>query len=458
LRTIAVLPFEPLAARERDESLELGISDALINRLSGLRALCVRPLSAVRRFAGGGYHDPLATGRELNAQVVVEGSLLRSGDRLRLTVRALRVADGVALFAASFDERFASVFEIQDAICDRIADSLALELTTAESARLTKHFTEDAAAYTSYLLGRFHLHKHTPDGDRRSIQYFEQAVAKDSRYALAWAGLADAYESLGTVEPDQGHFAKVREYSLRALEIDPDLVPALICLGKLAWEHEWNWEAAEQHFRKALEGGSSSADAYVAYSDYCAYRERGDDAIAAAGKALEIDPSSPLVNAYLAQALHMAGLFEEAAAQADRTLAQAPNFAFAHLFRALPALMSGRHGEAIAHLQKAHELSNRIDFAGALGYAYGAAGRRNEARTLLAELEKGGAPPIVLAFIQHGLGDDERAVDLFEAAAAQRDWHVLLLGAEPVLAKLRDHPRAAALLERIGARRARPAR
>jgi DNA-binding winged helix-turn-helix (wHTH) protein/tetratricopeptide (TPR) repeat protein len=457
LRTIAVLPFEPLVARERDESLELGISDALINRLSGLRALCVRPLSAVRKYAGGN-HNPLATGRELNAQVVIEGSLLRSDDRLRLTVRALRVADGVALFAASFDERFAGVFEIQDAICGRIADSLALELTTAESARLTKHLTEDPAAYTSYLLGRFHLHKHTPDGDRRSIQYFEKAVAKDSRYALAWAGLADAYESLGTVEPDQGHFAKVREYSLRALEIDPDLVPALICLGKLAWEHEWNWDAAEQHFRKALEAGPGSADAYIAYSDYCAYRERGDDAIAAAGKALEIDPSSPLVNAYLAQALHMAGLFEEAIAQADRTLAQTPDFAFAHLFRALPALMSGRHGEAIIHLQKAHASSNRIDFAGALGYAYAVAGRRNEARTLLAQLEKGGAPPIVLAFIHHGLGDDERAVDFVEAAAAQRDWHVLLLGAEPLFAKLCDHPRTAALLERIGARPARSAR
>jgi serine/threonine-protein kinase len=414
-------------------------------------------LSAVRRYAGGN-HNPLATGRELNAQVVVEGSLLRSGDRLRLTVRALRVADGVALFAASFDERFAGVFEIQDAICGRIADSLALELTTAESARLTKHFTEDPAAYTSYLLGRFHLHKHTPDAARRSIQHFEQAVAKDSRYALAWAGLADAYESLGTVQPDRGHFAKVREYSLRALEIDPNVVPALLCLGKLAWEHEWNWEAAEQYFRNALETGSGSADAYITYSDYCAYRGRGDDAIAAAGKALEIDPSSPLGNAYLAQALHMAGLFEEAIAQADRTLAQTPDFAFAHLFRALPALMSGRQGEAIVHLQKAHELSNRIDFAGGLGYAYAVAGRRNEARTLLAQLETAGAPPIVLAFIHHGLGDDERAMDFVEAAAEQRDWHVLLLGAEPLLAKLGDHPRGAALLERIGARPARSSR
>jgi DNA-binding winged helix-turn-helix (wHTH) protein/tetratricopeptide (TPR) repeat protein len=457
LRTIAVLPFEPLAARQRDESLELGISDALINRLSGVRELIVRPLSAVRRYAGGD-HDPLAAGRELNVQVVVEGSLLRSGDDLRLTVRALRVADGVALFAASFDQRFAGVFEIQDAICRRIAESLALELTTAESARLTKHFTEDPAAYKSYLLGRLHLQKHTPDGDRRSVRYFEEALAKDPRYALAWAGLADAYDSLGTLEPDQGHFAKAREYAMRALEIAPDLVPALTCLGRLAWAHEWNWVAAEEHFRKALEAGSRSADAYIAYSDYCAYQGRSDDAIAAAGRALEIDPSSPYINAYLAQALHMAGLYEEAIAQADRTLVQAPDFAFAHLFRALPALMSGRQGEAITHLQTALELSNRIDFAGALGYAYAVAGQRNEARKLLAQVEKDGAPPIVLAFIHHGLGEDERAVDLIESAAAQRDWHVLLLGADPILAKLRAHPRAAALLESIGISPARSGR
>ena len=454
LRTIAVLPFEPLVARERDESLELGISDALINRLSGVRELSVRPLSAVRRYAGGN-HDPLAAGRELNVQTVIEGTLLRSGEGLRLNVRALRVADGVALFAASFDQRFAGVFEIQDAICRRIADSLALELTAAESARLTKHFSEDPGAYKSFLLGRLHLLKHTPEGDRNGIRYFEQAVAADPRYALAWAGLADAYDSLGTLEPDQGHFAKAREYALRALEIDSDLVSALTCLAKLAWEHDWNWEAAEAHFRKAFEVGSGSADVYVAYSDYCAFQGRSDEAIAAAGRALEIDPSSPYVNAILAQALHMAGLYEEAIAQADRTLAQAPGFAFAHLFRALPSLMSGRQGEAITHLQKASELSNRIDFAGGLGYAYAVAGRRDDARNLLAQVEKDGAPPIVLALIHHGLGDDERAMDLMEAAAKQRDWHVLLLAAEPALAKLGAHPRAALLLERIGITRPR---
>jgi DNA-binding winged helix-turn-helix (wHTH) protein/tetratricopeptide (TPR) repeat protein len=454
-RTIAVLPFEPLVARERDESLELGISDALVNRLSGVRELIVRPLSAVRRYAGG--HDPLAAGRELNVQVVVEGSLLRSGDDLRVTVRALRVADGSALFAASFDQRFAGVFEIQDAICRRIADTLALELTTAESAKLTKRFTEDAAAYKSYLLGRLHLHKHTPDGDRQSIRYFEQALAEDERYALAWTGLADAYDSLGTLEPDKGHFAKVREYAARGLEIEPDLVPALTCLGKVAWQHDWNWDAAEAHFRKALETGSGDADVHIAYSDYCAYQGRSEAAIAAAGRALEIDPSSPYSNAILAQALHMAGLYSEAIAQADRTLAQAPDFAFAHLFRALPALMSGKRGEAITHLQKAHALSNRVDFAGALAYAYAVAGRRDEARKLLAQIEDG-APPIVLAFIHHGLGDDERAMDLVESAAAQRDWHVLLLAAEPALATLGAHSRAATLLERIGVARARSGR
>jgi tetratricopeptide (TPR) repeat protein len=425
--------------------------------LSGVRELIVRPLSAVRRFAGGG-HDPLAAGRELHAQVVVEGNLLRSGEDLRVSVRALRVADGSALFAASFSQRFAGVFEIQDAICRRIADGLALELTTAEAARLTKHFTEDPAAYKSYLLGRLQLHKHTPDGDRRSIAFFEQALALDSRYALAMAGLADAYDSLGTVEPDKGHFAKEREYALRALEIEPELVPALTCLGKVAWQHEWDWDAAEAHFRKALEAGSGSADTHVAYSDYCAYRGRSADAVAAAGRALEIDPSSPFVNTILAQALHMGGLYDEAIAQADRTLAQAPDFAFAHFFRALPALLTGRRAEAIAHLQKALALSNRIDFAAGLGYAYGVAGQRDEARKLLAQVAKEGAPPIVLAFIHHGLGDDDRAMDLIEAAAAQRDWHVLLLGSEPSLTKLRAHPRAMALLERLGIARARSAR
>jgi tetratricopeptide (TPR) repeat protein len=287
---------------------------------------------------------------------------------------------------------------------------------------------------------------------------FEEALALDSRYALAWAGLADAYDSLGTVEPDKGHFAKERECALRALQIEPDLVPALTCLAKVAWQHEWNWDAAEAHFHDALEAGSGSADTHVAFSDYCAYQGRSADAVAAAGKALEIDPSSPFVNTILAQALHMGGLYEEAIAQADRTLTQVPDFAFAHFFRALPALMTGRRAEAIAHLQKALALSNRIDFAGGLGYAYAVTGQRDEARRLLAQLAQDGAPPILLAFIHHGLGEDERAMDLVEAAAAQRDWHVLLLGAEPALAKLRAHPRAAKLLERIGMAHARSGR
>ena len=445
---IAVLPFGPLVADERDEELELGIPDAIINGLSGIHGVVVRPLAAVRKYVG--LDDPLEAGREQHADVVIEGNLQRVKNNLRVTVRVLRVADATALLAQRFDERLEDVFELQDSICRRIVDALALQLSQPESTRLTRHLAQDPAAWHFYLLGRLRVDKHTPEDDRRSIECFERAVEQDGAYALAWAGLADAYESLGTLGAEPGNFVKARECAMRALELDPDLVPALTCLGKISWEHEWDWPAAERHLKRAIAFGPSVAEAHLAYSDFCAYQRRYQEAIASASHALQIDPTSPWVSALLAQSLHMAGRHEEAVAQAKRALTGVPDFAFAHLFLALALVMQGQYADGVAHLEKARALSGRVDLVGALGYAYAMAGKANEARGLLSGLEKEGAPPIVLALVHLGLREDDRALDLLEHAAQQRDWHVLLLHAEPIFTPLRDHPRTLRLLKQMG--------
>ncbi|HRQ64934.1 MAG TPA: tetratricopeptide repeat protein [Xanthomonadaceae bacterium] len=228
-------------------------------------------------------------------------------------------------------------------------------------------------------------------------------------------------------------------------------MPALTTLGTIAWNCDFNWAAAEDYFRQALEAGPGHAEAHLAFSDFCCYQRRYDAAIDAACRALEIDPNSAWINALLAQALHMAGLHHEAITQARNALEIAPGFPFAHLFAGAAALMLHRHEEGILHLEQACAHSSRVDFVAGAGCAYGLAGKPDQARRILHQLQHGEAPvpAIALAMLHLGLGDHGRALDMLEQAYAQRDWHVLLLHAEPLFRPLRRHPRAIALLERL---------
>jgi DNA-binding winged helix-turn-helix (wHTH) protein/Tfp pilus assembly protein PilF len=447
---IAVLPFKPLVAVERDEALELGLADDLINQLSSVKGLVVRPLSAVRRY-GGLEQDPLAAGREQRADIVIDGTLQQSGDELRVAVRVLKVADATSLLAEALEGRIDEPRRLQLGLGRRVAEALELAVTPRESEALAGRATGSPAAYRCFLLGRLHAGRHTPEGDRRSIELFRQAVAADPDYALAWAALAEGCISLGTLETDAGHFAQARDCATRALALQSDLVPAMTCLGTIAWLHDWDWSGAEQHFRRALTLAPGNAGAQIAYSDFCAYLRQYEAAIAAAGRAVEIDPTSPWVHALLAQALHMAGLHDEAIAEARRALEIAPDFAFAHFFAGLSSMMCRRWPEGIGHIEEAHRHSARGDFAGALGWAYAVAGHREAALEVLAGLEVSGGlvPPIIRAPVYLGLGQDDRTLDLLEQAVDERDWHVLLLYAEPAFRRLRTHPRAVRLLGRL---------
>ena len=247
-------------------------------------------------------------------------------------------------------------------------------------------------------------------------------------------------------------FDRARRAAERALQLDPELGQAFCVLGKVAWEYDWDWDAAEGFFRRAIDLAPSDAEVWIAYSDFCAYLGRSEEAIQHARRALDLDPVSPWVNALLAQALHMGGRHEEAIAQAERSLEVAPGLAFAHLFRGLAALELGRLSQAVEHLERARECSDRPDFAGTLGYARARAGDEVGARRVLDELADAGdgAPPLAFAMVHMGLGENDRAFEHLEAAVAQRSWHVLLLHAEPVFARLRSDPRAEELLQRIG--------
>jgi serine/threonine-protein kinase len=449
-RSIAVLPFRSLAA-EVDQGLELGMADTLVTRLSRAQLLVVRPLSATQDYSPT-EETPLELAARLSADLVVDGSIQRAAERLRVTARLTRVGDGQTLWAEQLDRPEAEVFAIQDAICSQIIAALEVALTRRERLQMTKRPTASSEAYESYLLGRLHFSRHTSADVERSLEYFERAIDLDPAYSLAWTGLAEAYDVLGTqgIKP-MDYSERTRRAATRARALDGELGDPLRCLAKIAWQHDWEWDAADRLFREAMELDPNSSETMIAYSDYCCYMRRAEEAEALARAALAIDPVSAWVNALLVQALHIQRKHREAVAQAEHTLEIAPGFPFALFFGGLGALVLGRSEKALGFLEEAVDTSGRLDFVGPLGCAYARVNQPDRARQLLEELDGNDAvPPITYATLHMALGDLDRAFEQLELCFRQRSWHALLPYSEPLFDPLRADPRAADLFRRLG--------
>src|SRR5215207_32952 len=279
IRIVAVLPFKPLVVENRDEALELGMADALITKLGSTRGLIVRPLASARRY-GGMEQDPLAAGRELQVDSVVDGNIQRWGDRIRVTARLIGVG-GEQLWAGQFDEKFTDIFAVQDAISRRVAGALALHLSGEEEVRLTKSHTENAAAYELYLKGRYHFFKLTPPEVRKGAEFFQEAVKVDPTYALAYAGIADAYRTLpitSDVAPNDA-FPKAKEAVTKALELDDSLAEAHASSGWIKLWFDWDWAGSEGEFRRALDLNPYYADAHRGYAHLLSNTGRYEEAL-----------------------------------------------------------------------------------------------------------------------------------------------------------------------------------
>lgn len=272
-RTIAVLPFKPLVANHRDEAFELGMADTLITRLSNLRRIIVRPTGAIRRYSSLDQ-DPVAAGREQRVDAVLEGSLHRDGDKVRVTARLINTRDGSSLWSDHYDEHFTDVFTAQDSISEKIAKALAPELTGAERNRLAKHYTENTEAYQAYVKGRFFMDKRTEEGFHKAIEYFQQAVNKDHKYALAYAGLADCHHLLGGygLLPPKETYPKAKAAAIKALEIDDQLAEAHTVLAIARARYDWDWAGAERDFKRALDLNPGYAGAHQWYAAFSRHR------------------------------------------------------------------------------------------------------------------------------------------------------------------------------------------
>ena len=445
-RSLAVLPFDTLPPTDRDVGLGLGMAETLIARLSTMPDLIVRPLSAVRDIAATEC-ESIAIARHLKVDAYLEGTAQQSGERIRITARLLSTRNEAPYWSITFDERFGDVFSLQDTICERIVDGLAPQLKV--SGPITPRTNTEA--YREYLEGRLFLGRATPADTERARDRFERALDEDPAYAPAWAGIAECHEHLGTMGQNPGdHFHAADRACRRALALRPDLANAMNVQAKIAWQFDWDWKRAEQIFEKAIHQHPGSADLHIAYSDFCCYMNLESRSIEQAKRALVIDPVSPWVNTLLAQAYHMAGDKDSALRQIERTLEIAPDFGFARFFSGVIRLRHGAVEEGLAEVERA-VASGRPDFVGAMGFFLGLYGQTAAAGEVLAKILAEGdrAPPIARAIVYLGLGRMDEAVAEFEQCVVERDWHVLLLHADPHTEESRKHPKIQRLLGQL---------
>ncbi|MBK6313166.1 MAG: protein kinase [Blastocatellia bacterium] len=451
IRSIAVLPFLPVGNEARDEAFELGMADTLITRLGSLRQLDVRPISAVRTYTRTD-RDPLAAGRDLKVAAVLDGTLQRSGDRLRVNLRLLRVGDGAVLWAAAIDEASADVFKVQDSISERVVLALRLELSGWEQQQLAKRDTESSEAYQSYVRGRYFLDRRGTEWRRKSVEQFSKAVELDPAYAPAYAGLSDAYAEMvywGDERP-RDYMPKAKAAAERALAIDDSLAEAHTSLGVVFDDFEWKFNEAEQQYRRAIELNPSYALAHQRLGQLLAEKGRFDEAKAESRLALELDPLSLNVNVSLGAVEFLSRDYGAAIEQLNRTLELDPQYVEARGLLGWISVQEGRYDEALRlWMSMAPD-----DHAESLRAAFAKGGiRRYFERDLELAFERqrrGEELAVFSAMELAYLGRKDEAFVVLERAFEERNSWLGELNVDPSWDPLRSDPRFVDLVRRVG--------
>lgn len=324
IRSVAILPFAVLNPDSKNNYLGLGLTDALITRLGNTR-LIVPPLATVSRFA---HRDPIQSGRDLAVDAVVEGSLQTAEDRVRASVRLLRVRDAKPLWAQTFDVASDNAFALEDSIAERVASSLSGRLTAQQQTALNKRPTANASAYANYLRGRYYAtNYYSEEGYNKALHYLQRAIDDDPAYALAYSGLADSYyDTSNLVFPPNQAMPRAKAAAQRAVELDPSLAAAHVSLGLIASKYDWNWNVAEREFQAALAIDPNLATAHLWFGVYCAQLGDFNRAISELHRAHELDPLSGEINAYLGAVLYWARRYDDSINQLRQAITFDPTF------------------------------------------------------------------------------------------------------------------------------------
>jgi DNA-binding winged helix-turn-helix (wHTH) protein/TolB-like protein/Flp pilus assembly protein TadD len=457
LSTIAVLPFKPLDANSRDESLEFGMAETLITRLSNLRNIVVRPIGSVRKFTDPS-HDPVKAGEELQTDVVLDGSIQKSGDRVRVTTRLIDVRSGSTLWSEQFDENFTDIFRVQDSIAERIAGALALKLSRQEQEQLAKHITDDPEAYALYLHGQFLWHRRGPDWINQSLIAYKQALEKDANFALAHIGVADANIMLSghrriSMEEAEANAAPA---IARALEIDNNLAQAHNALAELKYQYQYDWAGAEVEFKTAIDLNPNVAWIRQAYGWFLMSDGRFDEADVQIEKARQLDPSSLTLSAARGRLYFYSRQYDRAAKHFQDLIAQEPNDLSLHLALFTIYQQQKRYDDAINEFLAVETLSGaQAEHSEELRAIYNSSGWEGFQRKRLSELdhwaeESGHGQPWPYITVFAELKDKEKVFYWLDRAAESHDVAMLQLKVEPSYDFIRDDPRYVELLRRIG--------
>lgn len=454
LHSLAVLPFKPIREQTRDEFLELGMADALITKLSNIRQMTVTPTSAVRKYTNLSQ-DPIAAGNELGVESVLDGSLQKLSDRIRVTVRLVKVSDGSSLWAETFDEKFADIFTLQDSISERVAGALAVRLSTPEKERITKRYTDSSEAYQLYQKGRYFWNKRTEEGLKKGIEFFEQAIKTDENYALAYSGLADSYLVANfSLLPPKEVFPKAKQAALKAIEIDGTLAEPHAALGITMMAYDRDWASAEREFRRSLSLNPNYGQGHQWYALSLAAVGRMNEAVAEAKLAQRAEPLSLAVNANVGWVMFLAHDYDQTIEQCSKVIEMDPGFGLAYLYRGLAYEQKGMFDKAVADLEIAKGSQSRPTVLGALGHAYAMAGNRAKAKSMIHTMEELSRsryfPGFQIALIHIGLGEKDQAIALLEKSVRDRYPALIHFNVEPRLDPVRSDARFKDLVQRVG--------
>jgi serine/threonine-protein kinase len=455
-RSVAVLPFVNSSPDPENEYLSDGITDDLIDALSKVRGLRVSSRTSVYALKGK-PQDVRAIGALLGASVVIEGTVRRAGDRLRISAQLTSTDDGRLLWSQRFDRHLDDVFAIQDEIAHTIVDTLRATSFADLSEPLPNRYTQHVKAYGLYLKGRYEWNKRTQEGVAEGIRYFEEAIAEDASYAPAYTGLADSYAlqvDYRSVPVHEG-FLRAKAYARKALELDDTLAEAHASLGWTLFIYDWDWVNAEREFKRSIALAPSYASGHQWYSPLLAARGRHDEALVEGHMAQELDPASVSIRRSLGWLYYYARRFEQARFHVDRAIAMNPTAEESYRILGLSLLQLGRMADAERVLRESTTLPGAGAYARAvLAYQLARAGQRAEAEVLLHGLTETAkadyVSPVAFATVHLGLGRWEEALDWTERAVEERRGWVMYLTVNPLLDGVRDHPRFQALVHRLG--------
>jgi serine/threonine protein kinase/tetratricopeptide (TPR) repeat protein len=455
LDSLAILPFVSVGADAGTEYLSDGITESIINNLSQLPKVSVRSFSSVARYKNKDV-DPQEAGRALKVQAVLTGRLVHHGDQVAINAELVEVRENRQIWGGQYNPKVSDTLTVQEQISREISDKLRLKLSGEDKQRMTRGATEDRAAYQLYLQGRYQWNKQTLEGLQESIDYFQQAVQKDPRYALAYAGQADSYAQLAdfNVLPTREVLPKVKSAAAKALELDDSGAEAHT---SLAWArfHEWDWAGAEKEFKRAIELNPSYPTAHSWYGEYLMVQGRFDEALAEMTRASELNSLSPGLNLALGYRFYYAHQYPQAIEQIQKTLAMDAAFVLAHVYLGRAYEQRGTYPEAIAEMRKALDLSEGdTNELAALGQAYAVSHQEGEARKILDQLKERSqqtyVQPGLIALIYIGLGDKNQAFDWLQKAFDDRSAGLLYLKVDPAFDGVRSDARFSDLLRRVG--------